>query len=206
MPAAINFYALENFVTHLAGSGLGFFGNNFGDSVQIGEYQDSTWISNSNGTVQGPQATNVKHVHPNSGSINGLTPIALLNMPNYLATLNIRFTNDTPVKCQNPKLYIYDRVNINNNPSGVLCKVAEIVHPSPIQTGLTGSGSTNWQTVNGSGSIMNLNNNPSPGYSGLAPSGDSTVDTRHDYYVNISASPSSVGSKTFAGYVSIEYL
>ena len=98
-----------------------------------------------------------------------------------------------------------DRVNISNNPSGVLCKVAEIVHPALGQTGLLGSGSTSWQTVNGSGSIMNLTFE-STGYSGIAPSGNSTVDTRMDYYLAISASPSSVGSKTFAGYFSVEYL
>ena len=206
MPAAINFFALENHTAHLSGSGLGFFGSTFGDSVQIGQYQDSTFITNSNGTIEGSQSTNVKFVHPNSGSINALTPIAALNMPNYLATLNIRFTNDVAVRCQNPKVYIFDRVNINNNPSGVLCKVMEIVHPSPLQTGLTGSGSANWVTVNGSGSILNLSNNPSPGLSGIAPNGGSTVSARHDYFLNISCSPNSVGSKTFGMYTSIEYL
>jgi hypothetical protein len=205
MPAAINFFALDNHVQNLNSSGLGFFGSTFGDSVEIGEYQDSTYITNSNGTTEGPQATNIKFVHPNSGSINGLDPVNLLNIPNYLATLNVRFTNDTAVRCQNAKFYVYDRVNINNNPSGVLCKVAEIVHPSLAQTGLTGSGSTSWQTVNGSGSVLEFTFE-SPGYSGLAPSGNSTVDTRMDYYIGISASPSSVGSKTFAGYFSVEYL
>ena len=205
MPAAINFYALDNFITHLSGSGLGFYGSSFGDSVEIGNYNDSVFVTSSDGTTEGPQATNVKYTHPNSGSINGLDSVNLLNVPNYLATLNIRFTNDTPVRCQNPKFYVYDRVNISNNPSGVLCKVAEIVNPALGQTGLLGSGSTSWQTVNGSGSIMNLTFE-SPGYSGIAPSGNSTVDTRMDYYLAISASPSSVGSKTFAGYFSVEYL
>lgn len=205
MVAAINFFALENQVQNLNGSGLGFYGSAFGESVEIGSYQDSTFITNSAGTTQGPQATNIKHTHPNSGSINGLASINLLNVPNYLATLNVRFTNDTAVKCQNPKFYVYDRSSINNNPSGVLCKVAEIVHPSPTQTGLTGSGNTSWQTVQGSGSVLNLTFE-SPGFSGIAPSGNNTQDTRHDFYLAISASPSSVGSKLFAGYFSVEYL
>lgn len=205
MPAAINFFALDNHVQNLNGSGLGFFGSTFGNSVEIGEFQDSTYITNGAGTTEGPQATNIKHTHPNSGSINSLDSVNLLNIPNYLATLNIRFTNDTAVRCQNPKFYVYDRVNINNNPSGVLCKVAEIVHPALGQTGLLGSGSTSWQTVNGSGSIMNLTFE-SPGYSGVSPSGNSTVDTRHDFYTAISCSPSSVGSKLFSAYFSVEYL
>lgn len=205
MVAEINFYATENQIQNLNGSGLGFYGSSFGQSVEVGAYQDSTYITSSTGTVEGPQATNIKYTHPSSGSINGLDSVNLLDVPNYLATLNIRFTNDTAVKCQNPRFYVYDRSNINNNPSGVLCKVAEIIHPNPTQTGLTGSGSSSWATVQGSGSVLTLTNT-SPGYSGLSPSGDSTYDTRHDWYLAISSSPSSVGSKTFAGYVSVEYL
>jgi hypothetical protein len=47
----------------------------------------------------------------------------------------------------------------------------------------------------------------SPGTSGLSPSGADTVDVQHDWYVAISGSPDSIGSKTQYGlYVSLEYL
>jgi len=47
----------------------------------------------------------------------------------------------------------------------------------------------------------------SPGTSGLRPSGANTLDARHDWYVAISASPDSIGSKTLYGlYISLEFL
>jgi len=204
MAVNIEFYAGTNQFNNLTGSGLGFFGSTFGQSVNVGQYQDSTFITNSNGTIQGPQANNIKHVHPASGSINSLTAVNLLAIPNYLATLNIRLVSDTPVRTQNAKFRVFDRVNINNNPSGVLCKVAQIIKPDPNQASVNGSGSSSWQTIQGSGTILNLT--PSPGFSGLSPNGASTESTRHDFYLALSANPSSVGSKTFAGYVEIEYL
>lgn len=201
---AIGFYAYDDGIYNLAGSGLGFYGSAFGTSVNVGSYQDSTWVTDSTGTVQAQQVNNVKYTHPSSGSLNGLTSIGLLNVPNQLATLNIRFTNATSVRTQNAKVYIYDRNNINNSPSGVTCKVIEIIHPSTAQTGNTGSGDSTWTTLYGSGSTKSLIS--SPGVSGQRPSGSSTTNTRHDWYLGISPSPDSVGSKTFALYFEVEYL
>lgn len=201
---AIEFRALDNGITNLAGSGLGFYGSTFGQSVNVGSYQDSTYITDSTGTVNAAQVHNIKHTHPSSGSINGLTSVNLRDVPNQLATLQIRFTNGVNVRTQNAKLRIFDRVSINNNPSGVTCKVAEIIHPSTVQSGLTGSGSSTWQTLAGSGSTMSLI--ASPGLSGLSPSGSITMSTRHDFHVAISSSPDSVGSKLFAAYFEVEYL
>jgi hypothetical protein len=127
-----------------------------------------------------------------------------LNIPNWQSTLNIRFTNSTPVKTQNVQLRIYDRVNPDNPPTGVTTAVAEIVHPN-ITQGPGGSGSPTWQFPTGSGSVMSLTS--SPGTSGLRPAGANTSDTQHDWYVALSASPNSIGSKTQYGlYVSLEYL
>ncbi|MFQ3675224.1 MAG: hypothetical protein SNJ64_01610 [Endomicrobiia bacterium] len=104
----------------------------------------------------------------------------------------------------NAEVRIFDRVNINNPPSGVTCMIADIVHPDNVQNN-NGSGSTNWVNAGGSGSVLSLIT--SPGTSGLRPSGTGTTDTRHDWFLAISASPDSVGSKTqFGLYVSLEYL
>lgn len=203
--AVIKFFGQDEVgVTNLGGSGLGFYGAGFGASVEVGEYQDGTFITSSDGTAQGPQLNNNKYTDTNSGSLNGLASINLLNVPNYLATLNVRFEHGTPVKVQTARFRVFDRVNINNNPSGVQCKVAEIIHPSQVQTGLTGSGDSQWVTVQGSSTVLSLAN--SPGTSGLSPSGSNTEDIRHDFYVAISPSPNSVGSKSFAGSFSCEYL
>lgn len=204
MAVSISFHAGDGVFNHIAGSGLGFFGSTFGQSVNVGDYQDSTYVTDSSGTVEGPQANNIKYMHPASGSINGLDPVNLLAIPNYLATLNVRVDSDVAIRTQNARFIVFDRVNINNNPSGVLCKVAEVRKPNPNQNTADGSGHSSWQTVQGSESILQLS--ASPGASGLSPNGPATEDVRHDYYLAISASPSVVGQRLFAGYVEVEYL
>lgn len=203
MTANISFFATSNHITNLGGSGLGFYGPSFGQSVQVGQFQDTTFITNANGTLQGPQANNNKWMHPASASINGASPVNLLAVPNFLATLNVCFTNTTAVRTQNARLHLFDRSNINNNPSGVTTRVAEIVHPDPVQN-LNGSGSSVWETPRGS-SFMNLI--ASPGLSGNRPNGANTTNQRHDWYLAMSASPDSVGSKELYGlYFECEYL
>lgn len=201
--ATISWYGVTDHIQALNGSGIGFYGNSFGASVEVGAWQSKTFITNSNGTTAGPELNSITWTHPNSGSINGGASLSLLAIPNYLATINARFTHSSPVKTQNVKLRIYDRSNINNNPSGVICRVAEIIHPNTTQT-VTGSGSSSWVTPTGSSNIMDLTS--SPGQSGLRPLGSETTDMRHDTYLALTANPSSIGSKTFAGYLSLEYL
>jgi len=204
--ASIQFRADDWGIQNLNGSGLGFYGSTFGNSVEVGQYQTTTWITNSNGTAQGPQVNNIKWTHPNSGSINGAADKNLLDIPNHEASLNIRFNHSTLVRTQNEKLRIFDRSNINNPASGVTCKVAEVAHPSTTQTGSLGSGNSSWETPTGSSVIMSLDFS-SPGHSGHRPNGTSTQDLNHDFYFSFSASPDSIGSKTqFGAYFSLEYL
>lgn len=203
--ATISFHADDFHVQNLSGSGLGFYGGGFGDSVEVGEYQDTTFITDGNGTSQGPQVNNIKYLNTASGEINGAgSGVPLTAIPNYLATLNIRFSHGSAVKTQNAKLRIYDRSDIDNPASGVTTKVAEIIHPDQVQND-NGSGSTEWSSLAGSGVIMSLVS--SPGTSGERPNGSETSDVRHDWYCSISASPDSIGSKTLFGlYFAVEYL
>lgn len=206
--ASIDFFAANYGITNLSGSGLGFFGGSFGQSVAVGSYQDTTFITNGAGTVQGQQVNNIKWTHASSGLINSATNSkALTEIPNYLATLNIRFTHSAAVRTQNAKLYIYDRTSINNPASGVTTKVAELIHIDTVQNN-NGSGDSSWLTPAGSAITVSLC--PSPGLSGIfAGNGsNSTVSsTQHDFYVAISASPDSIGSKVLYGlYVELEYL
>jgi hypothetical protein len=207
--AAFQFLAGENFaIDNVSNSGIGFYGASFGASVLVGEYQTTSFITNGAGTTQGAQVDNVKFLNSASGIVGSSTSgIALTAIPNYQATLNIRFTHGSAVKVQNVKLRIYDRSNINNNPSGLTCKVAQIIHPTITQIN-DGSGDTSWTTAGGSGSVLTLAN--SPGISGLmAGNGsDSThSSTQHDWYCVISASPDSVGSKSqFGLYCECDYL
>lgn len=212
--ASIAFYTGGNSVpfTALGGSGLGFFGaGGFGASVSVGSYQDNTYISDSNGVLLGPQGNNIKFSHSASGTLPGSVLLALTSIPNYQATLNIRFTNASAVVTQNAQLYIYDRVSTSNAPSGVTCAVARLIH-----TGLTqvtgGSGDTAWQFPTGTGYLpMSVNVTSSagfsPGVSGNSPNGATSSATQHDWYVALSASPNSIGSKTqFGLFFQTEYL
>lgn len=208
--ATISFLAGSDFtIQDLSGSGLGFYGDSgFGASVQVGSFQGRTYITNGAGTSQGPEADNVKYLNAASGIMGQAgTGVALTCIPNYQSTLNIRFNHSAAVKTQNVSLRIYDRTNPNNPASGVTTKVAEIIHPGITQAN-TGSGDTTWLTPGGSGVTVTLA--PSPGVSGLyAGNGNDGQwsDTQHDWYLAISGSPDSIGSKTAYGlYVSLEFL
>ncbi len=206
MAALISFLAGESFtINNLSGSGLGFYGaNGFGYSVAVGSYQGRTFITDSTGTAQGPEVDNVKYLNT-SGVVLGQTGsgIHLLRLPNYLSTLNVRFTNDTNVQVQNAKFYVYDRSSKNNDPSGVTCQVAEIIHPN-LNQDFTGSGDSTWITAHGSGQTVDLVGGPGP--SGMSVNGTTTSSYQHDWYLAISATPTSVGAKTFGGYMELEYL
>ena len=147
MPAEIKFYAnilggSNALISHTAGSGLGFYGSNFGISVPVGAKQSTTFVTDANGVNQGAQLNNTQtiSISGSSGdlgttSINGASPpINNDRIPNYLCPLNVRFTNDTAVRVQNCKLRIFDRNNINNQASGVTTYVYEARHPAISQT------------------------------------------------------------------------
>lgn len=211
--ATVNFYAGGyNFpINNLSGSGLGFFGTGgFGASVPVGSWQDTTFITNGNGTVQGPQVNNVKYVHPATGQLPGATNVALTNIPNYQGTLNVRFTHTSAIRTQNAQFRVYDRTDINNAATGVVTAVCPLIHPSTSQL-VVGSGGAVWQFPAGTSYVdmSRLSNGSlfSPGQSGLSPNGASTTDMTHDWFLAISASPNSIGSKTlYAAYFSTEYL
>ena len=204
MPNFLFLAGTDFVINNLSSSGLGFYSTSFGGSVAVGSYNQTTWITDSNGTIQGPQCDNIRWRHPSSGSINEAAPVSLISIPNYLATLNIRFNHTSAIKTQNAVVRIFDRSNINNNPSGVTTRVAEIIHTDTVQNA-NGSGDATWLTPMGSSVTVSLV--ASPGHSGHSPNGAGTQDANHDWYVAISPSPDSIGSKTqFGLYVETEYL
>lgn len=211
MAAAINFFGGLGAVTAtgIGSSGVGFYGSTFGSSVQVASYQDSTFITNSNGTVNGGQINNNKYLGNTSGvSVNGGAAQQLSGVPVASATMNIRFTFDSPVMTQNGQVRIFDRSSIDSNASGVTSEVSQFVNSGSGVNQTTGAAQAShngWLALNGSGLTMTLLS--SPGSGGLSPSGTGTTDSRHDWFVGISASPDSIGSKTLFGlYCSLEYL
>lgn len=210
MAPAINFIAGGGSfpINNLSGSGLGFYGPaGFGTSVAVGQYQGTTFITDATGSIQGPEVNNVTYLNIASGILNQQTSgIPLRFIPNYQATLNIRFVNDSACKTTNAYIMIYDRTNVNNPASGVTTQAAQIIHPNPVQSP-GGSGDQNWWKFNYAATGLQMPLVASPGTSGLSPNGANTTDVQHDWYVILSASPDTIGSKTQYGlYASTEYL
>jgi hypothetical protein len=207
MSAALRFFTAGNEI--VGGSGEGFYGDaGFGASVPVGSYQGRTFITSPDGTSLGPEGNNVKYLNAGSGILGQAgTGIGLKAIPNAQSSLEILFTYDTPVRTQNAKLYGYDRYSINNAPSGVVFKAAQLIHPDPVQSN-NGSGDSQWTTLTGTGQALNLC--ASPGVSGLfAGNGNDGgwSDTNHMWAVALSASPNTIGSKTQFGLLfQVEYL
>lgn len=130
--ASISFEVLQNGAigSGISGSGLGFYGSGgFGTSVPLLNYQDRTYVTSADGTVQGPAARNNQYVSGqivNNDDAGATGLLAKLNSSE--ATLIINFDHSAAVKVQNAQLRIYDRDNIDNPATGVITKVAEIVN------------------------------------------------------------------------------
>jgi len=118
--ASIDFYAGNTSINNLAGSGLGFFGGSFGQSVELNQWQGTTFITDGNGTTDGGSAKNIKYSTDTLAFTPSVVPATGLKyIPNSDATLNVRFTNSTDVRTQNVKFRIFDRVNKDHAASGV---------------------------------------------------------------------------------------
>ena len=223
-------------INHTSGSGIGFFGGGFGISVPVSQYQGSSYVTNSNGTSSGVKINNTKYLSVSGIEHNGSTVAAgTSGVPNYYAPLNVRFEHSEAVRVQNCKLRIFDRNDITKHASGVTTQVMEVRHPHPTAVHNTGSESLayrgsdhfGWTSYDAPEAMADLAFTASPGMSGLntsaaevlpADAGDgyrnwltqegaAHQSTRHDWYIAISASPDSIGSKTDYGlYFTLEYL
>ena len=231
MAAEIKFYAnvkVDDSVAEIAhnnGSGIGFYGSNFGISVPVNSQQTTTFTTNADGTNRGLQLHNTARVSSETVAVDSASSINLESLPNYLCPLNVRFTNDDPVKVQNCKLRIFDRNNIQNQASGVTTYVYESRHPleDQVPSGLAFKGrpENTWYEFDPVDAMSDMAFASSPGVSGLntdssdtnpekrytSTSGVSLASMRHDWFVALSSEPQSIGSKTNYGlYFSVEYL
>ena len=171
----------------------GFFGSAFGFSIRVGEFNNTTYRTNSNGTTNGGALPNNKFFN-SSGTFVGPELIAreLLTVDNDDATLQILLTTDSAIKTQNSSFRAFDRISINNDPSGVTIRASEVRKD---QTGVRGSGDISWSIIAGSGATLSL--------------ADQTTDdfTAHRWYVALTATPTSIGEKTNIGfYFETEFL
>lgn len=209
----VNNYQTTTFVTNANGTASGVRCSNL-------KYNDTVAFPNSGVQIQGSTV-----VTGTSGT------------PNIAAPLNIRFEHDEAVRVQNCKLRIFDRSDIANHASGVTTKVYEVRHPHPVEGVDFGAnkgplrhrgvaGEHGWVQFADGFSMTDMVLTPGPGPSGLNTSADEILATgdgtytnwisnsgeacrslRHDWYIGLSASPDSIGSKTdFGLYFTLEYL
>ncbi len=222
-------------INHNAGSGLGFYGNGFRVSVPVGSQQEQTYVTNDVGTAPGVKLHNTAMTDDGEStglgtvSIDGGQSIPLNTLPNYLCPLNIRFTTDdtTPVKVQNCKLRIFDRLNIDNHAVEVTTYVYEARHPSSLTainnlTHRAYDSDNKWYEFAPSEAMSDMELTNSPGINGtnsdsadagqtskglLTNLGDQHPDVQHDWYLALSSEPEKIGSKKDYGlYFTLEYL
>ncbi len=194
----INMYIAETDVKIDTGEALGFFGpDGFGDPLSLNEFNGRTFVTNISGSIAYEECDNCRRIS-SSGVIIGQTGtgINIRNLPNYLATVNLRFTHPQAVLVQSAQL-------IANIPTGLTMYGAEIIHTSRLQT-VTGTGDTAWVSMDGSGQVLNLVD--SPGTSGVSPLGPATTDTRHDWYCALSVTPTIPGDRQFNFQMDLEYI
>jgi hypothetical protein len=115
------------------------------------------------------------------------------------ATLRIHFNNSTgPVQLQNTEFIAYDGVDINNDPSGVTFQAAELSTTTsgvldPVDaSGVNAGGDTAWTEIGGV-TVLTLIEHP-------------FSDTDHYHYLIVSASPDSIGSKSWKLRYQTEFL
>lgn len=183
-------------IEHTAGSGLGFFGGSFGISVPVGEYQDATFVCNSNGTASGVKASNTKYIKnyilDGSGINWNGSEYGTSGLPNYAAPLNIRFEHSEGVRVQNCRLRIFDRNDIGNHASGVTTQVYEVRHPHAVVGVDSTKGSLahraitthEWQTYLPGTSMADMELTAGPGPSGLNTVAGETLPATDGIYTN----------------------
>ena len=167
---------------------IGFFGPGFGLSVRVGDFNETTFRTTEDGQTNGTQLPNVRWASATGAFVGpsiieqGLQSI-LINE----ATLQIELMTDSVVETQNAVFRTFDKTSIDNPPSGVTVFAAEIV------AGPT-SGDFNWTEIEGSGTVLNLDDQVNP-------------DTTHNWRIALSSTPTSIGEKTnFAFYFETEFL
>lgn len=171
---------------------LGFFGAGFGFSIRVSEWNNTSFVTNDNGTTNHGQVPNLRWANESGAYVASETVASeLLEVDNSEATIQIKLETDSDVQTQNSSFRAFDRVNINNDPSGVTILAAEINKP---ETLVRGSGDTHWETIAGSGSTLSFDDQ-------LLGSGT------HQWYVGITVTPQSIGEKTNLGfYFETEFL
>jgi hypothetical protein len=225
MPQTTTYLAGEGFALSafssgsLSGNGLGFYSSvGFGGPVPIGDWQGRTFVVDPSGLSAVAEVDNCRYANPTGVTIGQTGGVITLNrLPNYLATLNVRATFDTPTRVTDAAFWVFDGVNQQDLAAaavGVRTALYEVSHldnaQTPVGSGGPGtpivSGAHAWRVFEPGAPSASMACTSSPGTSGARPSGANTLDTRHDWYFAMSVSPTSAGSKRWGMGFTYNYL
>jgi hypothetical protein len=156
-------------------------GTAYGDNVQVGQYPDSTHISNASDVEQCTTAhvNNTKYVDGTHVSLNGAASALLSSLTTANAGFKFNFSDASAVATSAARFYAYDGTTKTTPASGVTVQAAEI-------------GNASWTAANGQGNALAL--------------ADQAAATSHDFYVALSISPTSTGLKAFKVNIETTYV
>lgn len=146
----------------------GFFGENFGDSIATGAYQDTTCITDISGSVNYAELPNVKYAGASNYGDWGDGAELITGILPTECTLQITLQSGSAFRLHATKFFVYDGTDESVAPPNVIVKAFE-------------QGNTSWQTLSGSGQPLNLTPRMS-------------ASTTHTYYVAVTASPQVAGT------------
>jgi len=175
---------------------LGFFGSNFGFSIQVGAYNNTTFVTRDDGSFNHGQCPNLRWANTSGAFVaSELIATELLEIQDDEATIRIRLTTDSAVQTQNAAFRAFDRVSIANAPSGVTIRAAEVSNGDIITRG---SGDVSWTAIAGTGALS---------LDGSGGGAWNPIATQHDFFVALTVTPTSIGEKTSVGfYFETEFL
>jgi hypothetical protein len=159
----------------------------FDSKITVGAYNDTTHVKSSGGDDEsdGNTPNNVKFISQAGGTGGdsqadwGDGTEDLDAITEAEATLKITFSDDASVITEDAIFYAYDGSTPATAPTGVDVRAAEV-------------GDANFTEAEGSGAALALD--------------DQSTDTDHDFFIAVSASPTSVGLKDdFAFRIELTY-
>ena len=150
---------------------LAFSDGTFGNPIQVSSYNGGTHVRSSGGVDDSASNTpnNNKYVASGTGDWGDGTE-SLANILDGECALKMTIAYDTTITVTDITMYAYDGTTPANAPTGTTVQLAE-------------QGDSAWTQAHGSASALAIDDSTTPA-------------TSHDFYVAISASPSSVGTKS----------
>ena len=159
---------------------LQFAGGAFDGKITVDEYNDSTHVKTDADADKSSANTprNNKYLTSSTVSIDGAASSDLDAATTSDCALKINFSDSASVTTSDAKFYAYDGTTTTSAPVGLTVQAAE-------------QGDASWTACGGSAAALTLD--------------DNTAATSHDFFILVSASPTSVGAKTGKYRIELTY-